>query len=242
MLAAVWEHSRHSGNDLLMMLAIADFADDDGKSYPAVQTLAKKCRMTPRNVNRVLAELRKGGELHVRQNEGPKGTNLYRIALPLTKASPLTELSPLTKPSRTPDGTVPKPLTKPSDEPSVNRQEPSVNVAALRVASKPATPSCPHDEIIAAYHELLPACLPVKVWNTTRRAYLQQRWREDKQRQSVEWWRRFFAYVAKSEFLTGRADSQSGRDPFVADLEWLVRPKNFVKVIEGRYHAQEATP
>ena len=29
MLSAVWEKSRHSGNDLLMLLALADFADDD---------------------------------------------------------------------------------------------------------------------------------------------------------------------------------------------------------------------
>lgn len=78
-MARVWEHSRQSGTHLLMMLAIADFADDDGRAYPAVGTLADKCRMTPRNANLILAELRRSGELRVKPNEGPKGTNLYLI-------------------------------------------------------------------------------------------------------------------------------------------------------------------
>ena len=48
-MARVWDKSRHAGSELLMLLAIADFADDDGKAYPAVSTLATKCRMTGRN-------------------------------------------------------------------------------------------------------------------------------------------------------------------------------------------------
>ena len=31
-MAKVWESSRHAGSDLLMLLAIADFADDDGNA------------------------------------------------------------------------------------------------------------------------------------------------------------------------------------------------------------------
>jgi hypothetical protein len=64
-----------------MLLAIADFADDDGSAYPSVPTLAAKCRMKPRNANYILAALQESGELQVRQNEGPKGTNRYRIVL-----------------------------------------------------------------------------------------------------------------------------------------------------------------
>ena len=35
-MARVWEFSSHAGTDLLMLLALADFADDDGNAYPAV--------------------------------------------------------------------------------------------------------------------------------------------------------------------------------------------------------------
>lgn len=82
MISRVWDVSAHKGNDLLMLLAIADFADDDGNAYPSVTTLANKCRMKQRNANLILAALRESGELEVRLNEGPKGTNRYRIVLP----------------------------------------------------------------------------------------------------------------------------------------------------------------
>ncbi len=81
-MARVWADSKHSGSHLLMMLAIADFSDDDGNAYPAVGTLAEKCRMQPRNAQVILAALRQSGELEVRENEGPRGTNLYRIKMP----------------------------------------------------------------------------------------------------------------------------------------------------------------
>jgi hypothetical protein len=50
----------------------------------------------------------------------------------------------------------------------------------------------------------------------------------------LRWWGEFFGYVAKSDFLMGRSQPRD-REPFECDLEWLVRPKNFVKVIEGKY-------
>ena len=137
-LTQVWEHSQHAGTDLLMLLALADFSDDNGDSYPAVPTLAAKCRMTPRNANLILAALRESGELEVRQNEGPRGTNRYRITLaairqplkpasspndpqPLKPASPLKNSSPLKPASSTPEAGFPKPLKPIADEPSVNR-------------------------------------------------------------------------------------------------------------------------
>lgn len=80
-MARVWEHSRHSGTHLLMMLAIADFADDDGRAYPSVTTLAKKCRMQSRNANVILAALKASGELKVLTGQGPKNTNVYKIML-----------------------------------------------------------------------------------------------------------------------------------------------------------------
>lgn len=145
-MARVWAESVHSGTDLLMMLAIADFADDDGNAYPSVGTLAQKCRTTSRHVNRILAVLRASGELEIRQNEGPKGTNRYRIALKgMTPASPLTNRSPLTPASSTPDVQVPKPLTPTSDEPSLNHQRTRESARASRLPAADRGSRLPED-------------------------------------------------------------------------------------------------
>lgn len=136
-MARVWELSRHKGNDLLMLLAIADFADDDGKAYPSVNTLAEKCRMLGRGANKVLATLRASGELEIRQNEGPKGTNLYRIVLAtdtLSKRTPPVQMDTLSSQTAPPVQMDPLPLSKWTDEPSVNHQEPSVDAKALSSA------------------------------------------------------------------------------------------------------------
>lgn len=137
-LTHVFEKSGHAGSDLLMLLALADYSDDDGNSYPAVPTLARKCRMTSRNANYILKALQDSGELRVLKNQGPKGTNRYRILLsqlglskPLKQASVLKATSPLKPTSRTPEAGFLKPLKPLSDEPSLNRHEPSTSKTTL---------------------------------------------------------------------------------------------------------------
>lgn len=98
---------------------------------------------------------------------------------------------------------------------------------------------CPHQQIIAIYHQFLPANPQIRKWTPTRAAHLRARWAEDKSRQSLEYWQRFFAYVAESAFLTGQASS-NGRRPFTPGLEWLVKDENFTKIREGRYHQESS--
>jgi hypothetical protein len=52
-MTLVWSESQHKGSELLLLLAIADNANDQGIAYPSLRTLAKKTRMSRRNVIRV---------------------------------------------------------------------------------------------------------------------------------------------------------------------------------------------
>lgn len=96
-------------------------------------------------------------------------------------------------------------------------------------------PNCPHVDIVKIYHEVLPMMTSVREWTDDRKEFLKTRWREKDERQNLDWWRDYFIYVSKSDFLCGRVEGRNGKPPFQADLEWLVRPSNFVKVIEGKY-------
>lgn len=96
-----------------------------------------------------------------------------------------------------------------------------------------AVPSCPHQKIIDTYHEVLPELRSVREWTDNRKALLRARWREKPERRSLEWWREYFQRVAQSDFLMGRANGDAR--PFQADLEWLIRPNNMPKVLEGKY-------
>jgi hypothetical protein len=82
--SAVWKHSRQKkSGGLLVLLAIADYANERGIAWPAVSTLARKARMSPRNVQRWLRCLERDGELKVLRNQGKCGANIYQIYLPV---------------------------------------------------------------------------------------------------------------------------------------------------------------
>lgn len=121
------------------------------------------------------------------------------------------------------------PAENPPDEPADNPiEEPK------------GCPPCPSKELIALYHESLPELPRVVVENSKRLAMIRQRWRDfyaagdfKTTQEGLECFRWYFGKVKESKFLTGRIN---GKDrPFLADLEWLVRPTNFAKVVEGRY-------
>jgi len=106
-------------------------------------------------------------------------------------------------------------------------------------------PKCNHQGVIDLYHKHLPTLRKVEVWNDARKGYLRQRWREvaDELSKTKEigapdilgWFAEFFDHIGTSRFLTGKVNSKDGR-AFVADLEWILKPSNFAKIVEGKYH------
>jgi hypothetical protein len=81
MMTQVWERSQHKGSELLLMLAIADNANDQGVAYPSKKTLAKKTRLSNRQVQRLIRVVVSSRELEVSEGTGPRGCNEYRIVL-----------------------------------------------------------------------------------------------------------------------------------------------------------------
>lgn len=94
---------------------------------------------------------------------------------------------------------------------------------------QPRANLCPHEDIVNLYHEILPELSKVKVWSSKRQSYLRTVWNGNESRQNLDYWKRFFNYVKQSNFLMGRSND------FKADLEWLVKPANFIKIIEKKY-------
>lgn len=75
-----WDTS-YSGALKLMLLAIADRANDDGVCYPGVSSLAKKCGIAKRSVQKQLTRLEELGEIVTQVQAGTTSksgnTNLY---------------------------------------------------------------------------------------------------------------------------------------------------------------------
>ena len=99
---------------------------------------------------------------------------------------------------------------------------------------------CPHSEIISLYAELLPELPQVRKWEGTRARHLKARWawvladlkskgKPFDKASGLDFFRRMFGYIAKSNFLMGRSGG------FSCTLPWIVMDENFTKIIEGNY-------
>jgi len=99
-----------------------------------------------------------------------------------------------------------------------------------------ASSICPHQEILSLYHEVLHELPRHLDWTGKRASALKARWLEDPNRQTIEWWRGFFEYIRRSDFLMGRVEPTPGRKLFRATLEWIVTKTMFERIREGNYH------
>ncbi|RCW45132.1 helix-turn-helix protein [Halopolyspora algeriensis] len=128
----VWEHSPAKGTELLMLLAIADNATDDGtNAYPSVRTLARKTRMGERSVQRIVRKLTEEGHLSVTERGG-RNPNCYAVLMHPELSTPPSDWHPRQSATGDTDGTPrvsqlrhPTPVTAVTPEPSGTVQEPS---------------------------------------------------------------------------------------------------------------------
>ena len=85
-MSRVWQDAQVGGSELLVLLALADFSDDDGCNiYPSIRTLAAKVRLTTKQTRRIIHKLVQDELIEVVQDGGWRGgrnfSNEYRIHL-----------------------------------------------------------------------------------------------------------------------------------------------------------------
>lgn len=101
----VWRSSRSEGTDRLVLLAIADQAGSDGlDAWPSIATIAQRCRVSTRTVQRSIAALVELGELEVGMQAGGPD-RIRRDRRPNLYALPLVAGCHLDVPSSGDDGT-----------------------------------------------------------------------------------------------------------------------------------------
>lgn len=93
----------------------------------------------------------------------------------------------------------------------------------------------PFQQIVDLYHETLPNLPRCEELTNARKGAIRQRHQENLG-ESLDNWRNFFEYVGESLFLTGRTEPRDGKRPFRANLEWITKQGNYVKIKEGQYH------
>jgi hypothetical protein len=138
-------------------------------------------------------------------------------------------------------------VTQSHDRGEESREE-DKKTSSSSSAAKP--PTCPHKAILSLYAKTLPMLPQPKpeLWDGQRAKNLSARWKwlltktrtsgeryATTEAEGLAWFERFFGYVAKSDFLTGRDGRWTN-----CDLGWLVNGENFAKVVQGNYENKNA--
>jgi hypothetical protein len=139
-MSQVWDHAPFEGAALLLLLALADAANDDGWCWPSLETLQKKTRQPKRTVYAAIKTLLENGWL-TKDKETQKGRVYFRVSFPASPESSATIAQPsatIAQPSAT-IAQISATIAKPP-HPLIGRTviEPSVNLVLT-----PAEPRMP---------------------------------------------------------------------------------------------------
>ena len=140
--AAVWKHSAAKGTALLLLVSLADQANDDGWCWPSIENIGARCRISRRTVQRFLMELEKAGELFREERRGH--STHYRVLLGVPIADTRANLTPVpsddTRDNLTPVSELRHPPVPIGDTGGVPTVTPRNVIEPSGTVSKPAKP------------------------------------------------------------------------------------------------------
>lgn len=139
-------------------------------------------------------------------------------------------------------------------QPSEPEPEPEKKKSSTKTSQRQAAdslPDCQHMALIGLFGKHLPMLPQPKpeLWKGKKAAAMKARWawvlttKSSKTGRlyatdadsALSFFDRYFAYVSRSDFLTGRSGAWSG-----CSLAWLMNEDNFAKALEGQYENTEA--
>ncbi len=90
----VWENTRAEGSELLVLLALAEHAGNDGSCHPSMRRIAERARLSLRGAQTAMRALEAKGAIRTSMNTGPKGCNRYTVLMHATDSVPLADTAP----------------------------------------------------------------------------------------------------------------------------------------------------
>lgn len=237
-MSACWPLQGMTATQKAVLISLADNANDEGVCWPSLARISERTCLSERAVRNALRWLEEVGLLLTHQRNGRSA--YYTVSPssydPGTKCPPEQDAPhpgiscppPRHQMPDTPAPGAPRTVIEPKGEPTENQ--------TAGADTRNRKRECPVEDIVELFNELLPELPAVVLINKDRRSALNARWGESEVHRDMGFWREYFASVRRSEFLMGKA---KGRDdkPFRCNFDWLIAPRNFVKVVEGNYHA-----
>lgn len=218
---------------LRVLLAIGSFTSKDQECFPKQKTIADLLGIARETVNRACGRLTELGYVrveHQHRADGGQRENLYRVILdPCDR--PVTP--PVISKDHTPcDPTRSHPRT--THKNNLTSEADASDVVDAPVETSPATPDRAPElrraeegfRMFVAASQRQPNWATPNAFSDSRKAALKARIRKI----GLEGWQTAIERAEQSSFLTGRTGK-----PFCLAIDWLLKPANLTKVMEGNY-------
>lgn len=211
-----------------VLVALADRADDKGVCWPSVKDLEIRTGLSRRTIQRAISSVEHKGHvsrkiapgkkcgyvIHPRQCDAPSRNDPRQCDAPPASEGHPTRATVTPHPRHSDAQTIIEPSDEPSDEPS-------------EVANTAAETGPTPERVAEAWNKLAPLIGKPKVLKLTgaRRKQVQARLREYGELE----WRTLFEKLSRSAFLRGETGWHN------ATFDWVMKPANFQKILEGNY-------
>ena len=212
----VWERSDINPTQKLILLALADWANDEGLCWPSIDRLCKKSGLKRRSVQMAIHAMEEQGILQREEVVG-KGCK-YWILSPVQEMHPRTKCTPPVQqmhPTRALDA----PNTSITHQLNVNEDMSSDDDAPVTEQE-----IIDYWNTIAEKHDLR----KIRTLNESRRKQLRARIEEFP---DLDTWSEAFRNIETSSFLLGENDRL-----WTVNFDFLIRQSSFIRLIEGTYN------
>ncbi|MEM8616769.1 MAG: helix-turn-helix domain-containing protein [Pseudomonadota bacterium] len=129
-MSAIFENETLGPTQRLIMLALADHADDEGRCYPSIERLCARTGLKDRAVQSNIRALEAAGYVTVKERAGRNGSNLYFVHPHPAADAPPQEMHPAAD--------APQPRRKCGSDPAADAPKPSGTV--IEPSITPLTP------------------------------------------------------------------------------------------------------
>ena len=229
---AVLESDLHATTKHVLLTLSCHMSAAGDSCFPTIKTTARECSLSKRTVITHIQKANESGWLLVGVHGfgGKKWRrHEYAVAIPEGGEPNDTEVVNLMH-----EGGEPNDIKVVKEVHSSTSDNSTLSTSCeLPIGDTPAA-AVPIKKIINLYHETCSQNPRVIKVTPARAQIIKSRWRNELT--SLEDWERYFTAVSQSAFLTGRVPANGSRSkPFIADIDFLTKQGNVVKVMEGKY-------
>lgn len=215
----IWLDDNLSALDKVILAEIDSLDDDNNGCYASNQYIANFCKCSESKVSKTIANLKKQGYIYIKEFDGRK--RIIKSNVRFCKADEQKIQGRVVKNDRQSSKKCKADEQKMLHINIENNIDSNIDKDIYTIISQKFTDTCIS----------LPKIIGL---NESRKKAIKARLKE----YSLEQIEEMFRKAEKSDFLTGRIKSK-GERPFKASFDWLMKPSNFIKVLEGNYDNRE---